>query len=826
MLRPVFLATSSRTSKLISLLLLYVLIVFSVAWPALATITKSGKGIEKRALGCSTKQNCPSCQATNEDADLADRIDQLATIGRSTQLNPLKPVQRSIFEGTLINFVSTTTGQLGFAVDDLIVSGTMPLVFRRVYASDGSEDKGLGKGWSFIFDDRIRIDGGLATLITGEGRQIDFQADGSGTNFKLKTAEPSLHQSFALGKEVVIEREASLTRVYKKFRNDYRLSRIVDANDNSIDIDFDGGGKIGRIRSSGGTISLEWSTEQSPRLLAVNDSAGRRVTYQQDGNGLRVSKDAEGAQWTYDYKAGRLVQVLDPLERVLLRVEYSRTGRVVSSGDGVGADQFAYSPTEAIISRRTLVTDPLGVTTAFEHDLHGAITATLQGDGELMLRAEYNSAHRLTRLWSQAGNDEQFGFDAQNRLVQATSSAGSYRTNSYDDAGRISSIIENGIRTDYTRDTKGNVVSARSGDPAGSYRIERDGSGSVTKIESDTGRKVVSEYDGAGRLIAFRPNESGRFQTEIDGVGQVTAEHFPSGLIERYERDARGLLTRKVDNQGRAISIERDQAGLVRRFTRADGSWASAQRDQAGRIVTLNSSSGRSRHFAYDPRGGLTDYTDSLGRHTNFKYDTRGRIESFQDDAGRRTLIQRDQKSGHAYRISRLDRYGRRQDFDRTGRPVTSEGLLAEVSSRAEFLGPRHNAHPLSAPQAEFGCLFGPDPSFDASVSGFDNCWDPFGGFGGGGGEGWGDYLGLTHEQCVSRQMAICLSRQAACLSRAFGAAAVAAAACIILAAADPTAGAICAVAAAIKYQADVFSCSMSYANCLLEVGNRCAGVP
>jgi hypothetical protein len=94
-----------------------------------------------------TSSSCAVCPARSQGTPAQAAADALSTLGRRTQTQPLVPVQASAFDGARLNFVSTSNGSsLAFAVNDLEISGLMPLFFQRVYASDRVEDAGLGAG--------------------------------------------------------------------------------------------------------------------------------------------------------------------------------------------------------------------------------------------------------------------------------------------------------------------------------------------------------------------------------------------------------------------------------------------------------------------------------------------------------------------------------------------------------------------------------------------------------------------------------------------------------------------------------------------------------
>jgi hypothetical protein len=175
-----------------------------------------------------TSPSCAVCPARSQGTPAQAATDALSTLGRRTQTQPLVPVQASAFDGARLNYVSTSNGSLAFAVNDLEISGLMPLFFQRVYASDRVEDAGLGAGWSFVFDDRITLDGDAATLTTGTGAAIAFRRGGDGPHFVPQTDAPGLHQSFDVtGGGLINEQAAGLTRTYRKLGGAYRLARTT-----------------------------------------------------------------------------------------------------------------------------------------------------------------------------------------------------------------------------------------------------------------------------------------------------------------------------------------------------------------------------------------------------------------------------------------------------------------------------------------------------------------------------------------------------------------------------------------------------------------------
>lgn len=835
--------------RLTSLTLIYSFFIFSAAQPTLAVHNISEKEETKRSANKSKSSSCPTCLPKPQSNALVQAIDRLQGLGRMTQVHVLFPFQRSIRQGVPVNFVSTATGHLAFTINDLSLTGTMPIVFQRFYSSERSEDRGLGKGWSFAFDDRITINGSAAMLSTGDGSLILFGNEGHNDHFVRKTTEPSLHQSFQLNGDTVTEQLANFKRIYKKLGNEYRLAEISDSNGNHIRISFDERRNLKRIEGSAGTLEFEWSDAPSSRLLGVNDSAGRRVSFKSEQRQrLRVAVDADGNEWLYDYSQGRLTKALDPLGRVMLRVTYDQIGRVVEAGDGAGVHTYDYDTASSTVSRRTTVADSLGVSTTYEHNKDGVLVSVEEKGGRKLLEISYDASNRATRIFSEDQGDLSFSFDDKNRVTRSTLGDGSSSAFTYDERGRVSSTTSNGIRNDFARDARGNIVSATSADPSQSYRASFDAHGRLLVIESATGRKVTNEYDASGNVTAFTTENTGRIEMERDTAGRIRAERFSSGLTVQYERSSRGLLTRKTDNNG-SRTFERDSSGALIGFVRPDNTWIRATRDHVGRIVALNSSAGKSRRFAYDSRGGLTDYTDSRGRHKRFLYDSRGRLATILDDEGNRTIIERDGKGG-VRRVVSLKSNDRRYHSG-TGRLIGLDRSLGQFNqAAAQFVltgssgataWPR--LRPAITQEAE-DCVFGLDADFDAIQSDGASCWDPFGdldedpwgwyGWIGGGWNwtgGWDGgcntfgcslFFGETYEQCVARQRQLCWNSRDSCFNYVFRNYVIASGVCAALVFSNPTAGAICAAAAYLTYLSNLTNCDANYQSCLLMASDRC----
>jgi YD repeat-containing protein len=677
------------------------------------------------------------------------------------------PAQKLYFRGRSVNLVSTATGRLSFAVNDLNVPGAVPLVFQRTYVSDRIADVGLGERWSFVYNDQIKVAGNAATLTDSSGSVTSFRRDGQSLRFVAPVDDPGVHQQFEMsGVDTIIERVAQISRVYKKIGEAYRLSQITSSQVN-ITITHDRRGNITRIANNpGGAMSLQWSDEKDARLLGVTDSSGGHVSFRQDGRRLRAVIDSANAHWEYDYADGKLKRATDPLGRTLLRVRYDKAGHVIEAGDAVGVHRYDYNFTSGSVSQRTVVTDAMNAVTTYEHTERGALVSVSDDEGR-SARIEYNAANRPVSVSDSQGNEAALAYDSQNHLVRQTVNGNTEREYVYDAAGRVSSTGDEAKHSALTLDAQGNVIASRSGDSANDFTATYNGRGQLTSVAAADGRTMSFEYDAKGNETARTYSGTGRFEQGYDAAGRKVVERLPSGVVYNYEHDARGRITKESDNRGRSVRAERDASGALVGLVAPDGKWVRATRDEAGRIVKLSASNGRSRQFAYDARGALTDYTNAHGKRSKLRYDRRGRLQNVTDSDG----------------VSYKYNYDHRDRLVSVKRSGKADGLVARF------------AHAVQGADYAPWCFGGSDgfmEGFDMSDSatfGFgelgdygNNCTDdPFGGFwddgGGGGGfdDGSGSYGGgwvggpETCIQCVNRNKEACRQSYNGCIVAATG---------------------------------------------------------
>lgn len=156
-------------------------------------------------------KSCATCSLAP-----ANPLDRLATLGRQTHTVELLPVARPQIKGFPVEFVSSSSGELAFAQTDLVFKDNPLLLFQRTYLSSRGEDFGLGRGWSFAFNDNIVINDDDAVLTTSTGDDYTYRrADHK--HYVLQPSDSTDVKEFNVENgNTISAKNGDITKIYKR----------------------------------------------------------------------------------------------------------------------------------------------------------------------------------------------------------------------------------------------------------------------------------------------------------------------------------------------------------------------------------------------------------------------------------------------------------------------------------------------------------------------------------------------------------------------------------------------------------------------------------
>lgn len=204
--------------------------------------------------------------------------------------------------------------------------------------------------------------------------------------------------------------------------------------------------------------------------------------------------------------------------------------------------------------------------------------------------------------------------------------------------------------------------------------------------ETSAGVSTAQTFDTFGNVLSLDKNGIVTNHT-YDSQGNISTTTFPRGLVHTYSNYKRGVAQNEAQPEGVLISRIVDDEGNITSETNGEGRTTLYGHDAAGRVTSIAYPAGKLITVSYSPnskvltRGGLTEETtyDGFGRaasvslggiaHT-YRYDALSR-KTFASDAGSAT--------GTTYQYDTLNRVTLATRADNTSERTVYSGVTKTV---------------------------------------------------------------------------------------------------------------------------------------------------
>ena len=349
--------------------------------------------------------------------------------------------------------------------------------------------------------------------------------------------------------------------------------------------EYDERSRLVRITDPSGGVTTRTYTELD-KVASETEAAGRVTTARYDAAGRQLSQtDPDGHTTTWTYDAAGCEESTSVDGTVLSRVSRDAVGRKVVVTDSTRADGALVEHTLSFDRRglltshqrigagqerslnwawdkdgnRAAFTDAHGVTTKYERDAAGRITAVTNPKlGRAVF--ERDAAGRLAR--SVAGDLIQEWVYRSSRLVEhartsATEPQAVDATHlGYDSEGRVAVIARNGSETTYTYDQAGQLLglTTRRGGEEETTGYEYS-EGGLLLAESTSAGTTTYEYDEAGQLIRVTHPDGAEARYVYDGLGRRVRRIEADGSAREYAWGPTGYLSACVDRNADGAEI-------------------------------------------------------------------------------------------------------------------------------------------------------------------------------------------------------------------------------------------------------------------------------
>ncbi|WCM88927.1 RHS repeat-associated core domain-containing protein [Acidovorax sp. NCPPB 3576] len=565
----------------------------------------------------------------------------------------------NLLQGKPVHAVTGAKVLLGDDDTDFALSGALPIVWQRTYASTDARTGVLGTGWSLPFSVELVFQDGKAHYIDEQGRDIPF--DDLPPGGQMFSVPEGLQLSRSEGGVYYIGMP-SVGWVYtfgarQSQAEGERLSlrQWADLNHNAIDYHRDAQGLVRHITdTSGHRLALHYTPDavagSGPRLLRIDLTAGgppgTLVEYRYSTEGDLVQVTDRTGRTVRRFAWAEHAMVAQTFESGLVaHYQWDRPGpqgRVLrhwldDAGGGLPATSWTFEydlPGEADGDRRTRVTDHLGRVQLFDHDADQNVTRYEDPLGHIQ-RMEWNGQWQL-RAWTRAdGSRYTFDYDRLGNLVHATDPLGqSARIDWHERLQRIrATTAVDGSRWHYEYDERGNcteVLGPPLAQDAPDASLAPDANPSGTPAAARYREATV--YDARGLPVLTTDANGGRQQWRWTPQALLASHTDCSGKTTRFEYDASGHLRVRTDALGQATQYIHDPLGRLLSVQHPDGSVQNYAYDAAGRLASTSDSSQRATRYQYNLHGQLLTLQAPNGRAIHLGYDAAHRLATLVNE--------------------------------------------------------------------------------------------------------------------------------------------------------------------------------------------------
>ncbi len=368
-------------------------------------------------------------------------------------------------------------------------------------------------------------------------------------------------------------------------------------------------------------ICTQYAYDVSGHTVIVTDTLGRMTRTFYDAQG---QVEARVANWNPATLSSPADCVLSPtnesVENVCTLYGYDTVGRQITTTNAL--NQSSLTVYDA--ANRPVISVANWDGTPIDEEADCAFPPA-QPDTNLCTVIYYDARGQRSAIKDPLGNEIEYGYDAQGRLITTTRylDGGPVVSVSHYDAltcpggqcqggNRIGQTDALSHTTTYIYDEFNRLAMTLSPESIATTRGYNT-LGRVITITDGLGHQVLTDYDALGRRVAATDAEGHVTRYVYDGLGNQVAMTDANGVRTGYEYDGAGRLVSVVENDTGDASTH-DSNVLTRYAYDALGN----------RIVITNALGYTSTHTTYDALGRPITVKDALGHETHTRYNALG----------------------------------------------------------------------------------------------------------------------------------------------------------------------------------------------------------
>lgn len=518
--------------------------------------------------------------------------------------------------------VYANTGQLQKSFTDLRIPGVGPRIsIKRTYNSQDWSTSLLGNGWTFNLGRRLiitRSKDGTKTIgvLLETGEKNYYTEDLDGTLNRL-TDYGGRYELFKNTDDSYTLIKYSGT-VYK-LREDGKIAKITDKNNNAIVFTYNSVGCLSRITNASGNY-VDFQLGPNGKISNISDNLGRTVAYGYDENGNLTSvTDPLGNTSQYIYNSSNLLtQIIDARGNVVETANYDNNNPPRVSTFTEKGETFSITYYDDYTEK----TDSQGNKWTFYYNDVGVIEKVVDPLGYTKKKS-LNKVTSTSADWEEDANGNRitYTYDTYGNVITKTDSLGNTWSYSYVSGSYLleTETDPTGTVTKYEYDNNGNIL-----------RKIRDADGSLTN-------SIIYTYNSNGKPTSVTDPMGNKTTVDYDEHGNITQITGPLGEISTFTYDDRGNKLTETDPLGNTVTNSYDLMDRVLSVTDALGNTTHFSYDPNGNKISRTDAKGQITTYTYDPYNRLITQTDALGNTSSYTYDYRNNKIGETDPNGNTT---------------------------------------------------------------------------------------------------------------------------------------------------------------------------------------------
>jgi RHS repeat-associated protein len=465
------------------------------------------------------------------------------------------------------------------------------------------------------------------TDINGATRSFAYDVNGNQTRTSYIWTDPSGNGGTT---------NVSTSRV---FNSAGQVISCTDPDGNSASAVYDEMGKPFQTTDIlGNTTTTVYDDRGDVIETQYSDGTVSRTVYDADGRALAtqdrqvIGQPANGSRSVYDL-VGRVIRS-ERLSNMVISVTVngaSKRSQLTSAGNVVSSSSSTYDRAGRVVASTSVT----GAVTRHEYDAAGRSTAVIDHLGNRK-ENEYDVAGRQLLIRDALGRTTRYEYDALGRRVRTLLSDGTFTTVTYNALGqKIKETDQAGIMKNYSYDNAGRLASVilpSVPDPVNPvnpvYSYAYDMYGHLSAITDPKGRNTSFSYDALGRQIS-RKMPAGQTESKAyNNLGQLYLKTDFKGQTTEFSYDSFGRLQSQLSAGAMPVTIsyEYDNLGRQHQVTDARGATKYTY-DTYDRMLSITSPEG-TVNYAYDAVTSRKTRTWTNNSDAAYAYDKLGRLSA------------------------------------------------------------------------------------------------------------------------------------------------------------------------------------------------------